>query len=348
MAVADATRTICALDKLIAERIDLCSQEALPALVGELLCEIVDNRLDALHLPGSGGTLARWQVLAAIAGHDLCLLKLYEAHTDALAILAEAGVTDLPLLSVWGVWCAEPPGALLRASRVAADGTLVLNGEKRWCSGATFATHALLSYRDEQGRACLAAVDLAQDGITIEDDAWKAVGMAATRTATLRLDGVLAAPVGPPGFYLERPGFWHGAIGIAAGWFGAAAVLAEKLRQALRHRNDPHGLAHLGEIDCQLAGALNQLREAAHFIDANPATTAHRLALSTRLQVEAASQSVLNHIGRALGPSPYCLDRHSARTLADLPVFLRQSHAERDLAQLGALCLESEGSPWQL
>ncbi|MBP0600646.1 acyl-CoA dehydrogenase [Herbaspirillum sp. LeCh32-8] len=333
---------------MIAGRIDQCPQEALPSLVGDLLCEIVDNRLDNLPLPGGGATLERWRVLAAVAAHDLSLLKLYEAHTDALAILGEAGVTDIPPLSVWGVWCAEPPGAVLRARRLAAEGALALDGEKRWCSGARFATHALISYRDEQRRSCLAAVDLGQDGIVVEDDAWKAIGMAATRTATLRFTGVHATPVGAPGFYLERPGFWHGAIGIAAGWFGAAAALAEKLRQALHNRNDPHGLAHLGEIDCQLSGALNQLREAARFIDTHPATITARLALSSRLQAEVAAQAVLAHVGRALGPAPYCLDRHSARILADLPVFLRQSHAERDLAQLGALSMESEESPWQL
>jgi hypothetical protein len=33
--------------------------------------------------------------------------------------------------------------------------------------------------------------------------------------------------------------------------------------------------------------------------------------------------------------------------MADLPVYLRQSHAERDLAVLGDLNL-LEGAPWQL
>jgi hypothetical protein len=40
-------------------------------------------------LPGNGATLQRWQCTALVAGYDLALLKLYEGHTDALAILAE-------------------------------------------------------------------------------------------------------------------------------------------------------------------------------------------------------------------------------------------------------------------
>lgn len=43
----------------------------------------------ALPLPGAGATLMRWQFLAALAARDLALVKIYEAHADALAILAE-------------------------------------------------------------------------------------------------------------------------------------------------------------------------------------------------------------------------------------------------------------------
>lgn len=337
-----------ALKDLVSDRLAACAQTDLPALVGELFCQMIDSGFDAIPLPGHGASLARWRMLAAVATQDLSLAKLFEAHTDALAILAEAGADDPPHFSVWGVWCAEPPGAVLHVRPVAAEHRLILNGEKQWCSGAASVTHALISYRDDDNQSCLAAVDLDQEGIRVQEDEWKAVGMSATRTATLHLTDVHATPVGAPGFYLSRAGFWHGAIGIAACWFGAAAALADSLRQALHHRRDPHALAHLGQVECNLAAAAQCLRDAAHAIDDNPAADTARLALRTRLQVEAAAQSVLTHIGRALGPMPYCRSRHSARLLADLPVFLRQSHAERDLAHLGALCIDSEESPWQL
>jgi hypothetical protein len=51
--------------------------------------------------------------------------------------------------------------------------------------------------------------------------------------------------------------------------------------------------------------------------------------------VEVAVDSVLAHVGRGLGATPFCRDSHFARLAADLPVFVRQSHAEKDLAQLG-------------
>ena len=48
-----------------------------------LLLRMISAGLDRLPLPGHGATLLRWQMLAAVAAHDLSLLKLYEGHTDA-------------------------------------------------------------------------------------------------------------------------------------------------------------------------------------------------------------------------------------------------------------------------
>ena len=53
---------------------------------------------------------------------------------------------------------------------------------------------------------------------------------------------------------------------------------------------------------------------------------------------------MLDRVGRALGAGPLCLDPVHAQRVADLPVYLRQSHAERDLAGLGALA--ADGADW--
>ncbi|MCA1323254.1 acyl-CoA dehydrogenase [Herbaspirillum sp. alder98] len=341
-----------AITQLVAAPLAQCNQTELPAVVGDLLCQLVDNGLDALPLPGEGDTLQRWRALAAVAGLDLSLAKLFESHTDALAILAQAGEDDLPHLALWGVWCAESPQAVLKVRPLARDETghdrLLLDGEKHWCSGAHVVSHGLISYRDAQGRSCLAALDLDQEGVQVIDDDWMAVGMAATRTARLQLKNAVARPIGSPDFYLQRPGFWQGGAGIAACWFGAATALADTLREQLAQRHDEHALARLGSTECALHAAAQCLRAAARWIDRNPATDAMRLTLRARLTVEAAAQQSINDIGAALGPRPYCADRRTARLLADLPVFLRQSHAGRDLAQLGATCLDTEHTPWQL
>jgi hypothetical protein len=97
-----------------------------------------------------------------------------------------------------------------------------------------------------------------------------------------------------------------------------------------------------------MAGAAALLRETAAAIDADPYADTSTAALRVRLAVEAAATTVLTQVTRALGAAPLCRDADFARLAADLPVFLRQSHAERDLAALGDMLSKQEHSPWLL
>jgi hypothetical protein len=53
-------------------------------------------------------------------------------------------------------------------------------------------------------------------------------------------------------------------------------------------------------------------------------------------------------VGRALGAGFYCKEARFARMAADLPVYLRQSHAERDLEALGRIVAMEGAAPWTL
>jgi len=55
---------------------------------------------------------------------------------------------------------------------------------------------------------------------------------------------------------------------------------------------------------------------------------------------------VLQRTGHALGPAPLTLDADPAARAADLTVYLRQHHAERDVARLGGLLVAEESLPW--
>lgn len=302
-----------------------------PQALGRCLRTLVEAGLDQLPLPGGGQTLERFQRLAKVGGHDLGLCKLYEGHTDALAIIQQLGGSPTPS-STWGMWAAEPPQARVRVSQ---GQRVVLNGRKAWCSGAAVLSHALLTAWDEHGRQQLVAVPLDQPGVTVTDQGWHAVGMSATASVEVLFDGAEAQAIGNPGDYLQRPGFWQGGIGIAACWYGAAQSIAERLRRHCAHGEEPHALAHLGAVDSALHAAAQVLRTSAWTIDAAPLDDAERLARRARAVVEQSAEQVIRHVGRALGAGPYCKDRQFARLIADLPVFLRQSHAERDLAALG-------------
>jgi hypothetical protein len=332
-----------------------------PRALGDAFAQLVERGVDRLPMPGHGATLERWRALSAVAACDLGLVKLFEGHTDALAILAELhgpGVDGpgghAPLVrpgSRWAVWAAQAPHARVEAVR--GEGVQVrLSGVQAWCSGAHAVTDALVvAWLDRE--PVLAAVPIGGPQTTLDTGRWHAVGMRATASGDVHFARAPAVLIGAPNAYVRRPGFWHGGAGIAACWFGAAAGLARRLRAAVAARPDAHRLVHLGDADVALAGAAALLRETAHLIDADPGADLHAAALRVRLCVEAAVDIVLAAVGRALGAAPYCLDAAFARALADLPVFIRQSHAERDLASLGEAIAEqaalSEGaSRWTL
>ncbi|MFM0751965.1 acyl-CoA dehydrogenase [Paraburkholderia strydomiana] len=334
-----------------------------PLALGAVLADLIEHEFDRaprMPLPGQGETLSRWRVLADVSAHDLGLVKLYEGHTDALAILAELHGPTPPSGSKWGVWASESPNARVRATRqtTGSNGAdVVLDGTKAWCSGAGVLSHALVTaWLDDQ--PVLAAVAMNHPSVSIDTSNWQAVGMQATASADVTFRGTPATLVGDAHAYVDRPGFWHGGAGIAACWYGAAARIGEVLRDACRQHADPHRLAHLGAVDCALAGAASVLRETATHIDAHPHAIVQREALRARLVVEDAATAVMRHTTRALGAGPLCRNGRFARAMADLPVFIRQSHAERDLAALGETLLqegggsthtcEPENSPWTL
>jgi alkylation response protein AidB-like acyl-CoA dehydrogenase len=315
-------------------------------VIAERLHELAQTGELQLPPPGAGQTRQRWAELAGFAREDVVLGRLAEAHTDAAAILVELGAQPVQPGQVWGVWAAEPPAPVVHAHRAGAQWQL--SGQKLWCSGAHTCTHTLLTAR--VGEQCaLFAVDLAQQGVSAVPDTWPAVGMAASDSGAVALDRADAVMVGAAGDYLSRPGFWHGAIGVAASWYGGACGVADALvAKAATGRADEHALAHLGHVSTALSGARWALAAAAEEVDADPRdeqgaaqSRAHRV----RALVEAAATQTMQHVGRALGAGPLCTDGAHAHRVADLTVYLRQSHAERDLAVLGRLVAEN-GATW--
>ncbi|SAK41262.1 hypothetical protein AWB79_00406 [Caballeronia hypogeia] len=315
---------------------------------GSALRALIDARLDRLPLPGRGNTAERWRALGTVAAFDLSLVKLYEGHTDALAILAELSAGHPDAGSAWAVWAAEPPDARLAALGPAETETVLLHGTKAWCSGAASVTHALLTAWNERNEPVLAAVDLRQPGVQVTDAGWQAVGMKASASVDVRFERVPARRLGAPRAYLERPGFWQGGAGIAACWFGAAAGIAAFVARDARRRPGHHKLVHLGAIDVTLSATAALLRETAAFIDRQPQADSMLQAMRARLAAERTATCVVERAGRALGAGPLCRDAHFAQLMADLPVFIRQSHAERDEASLAERVIAEERISWQV
>lgn len=304
--------------------------------------------------PGSGETLRLWSLLATLGAADLTAARVVEAHLDALAILGQAGAVP-EQGTTWGVFAAEAPGVRLDAARAAdtaGNDDWVLSGTKPWCSLAGRLDSALVTAHTPGERRRLFEVGLRSPGVEVQRGDWTSRGLAQVTSGPVHFDRVTARPVGEDGWYLARPGFAWGGIGVAACWYGGAVGLGRALlRAAERREPDQLALLHIGTVDAALTGARAVLVAAAADVDSGVAEgeAGSRLALRVRRVVAATAELVLTTVGHALGPAPLTFDDDHARRVADLTVYIRQEHAERDAAALGRSVLVAQpegGAGW--
>ena len=296
---------------------------------------------------GRGDTWSYFGALATLGSVDLTVARTLEPHLDALSILDQAGGRlDLSTVGVdgdstWGVFAAHAPGARLDAVRHGQG--WVLDGTKPWCSLAADLSHAIITAHTGPTSRRAFAISLGE-GVSPLPGTWVSRGLVDVPSGGLQLDAVTAVPVGEDEWYLTRPGFAWGGIAVAAVWFGAAQALRDQLVSAAGRREpDQVGLMHVGHLDAVLFAAETSLRHAADVIDAGGAdgTAGAVLAARVRAVVVTAAETCLTVVAHALGPAPLTSDEEHARRVADLTVYVRQHHAERDLAALGALVLQS-------
>ncbi|MGI9015913.1 MAG: hypothetical protein ACR2HR_02215 [Euzebya sp.] len=303
-------------------------------LTSQLRMMVTEGHLD-MPIPGTGQTAQR-----LLALHDLArtrtvgLARLAEAHTDAVAICAEADTLPASA-AVYGVWAAEIPG-----NQVTADlSTGTMTGGKGFCSGLGIIDHALVTCVDEDGRQVLVDVDVRPaDTLSWDTGGWHSSALADTHTGQISFVGhPISQLIAGADFYLDRPGFWHGALGPAACWAGAATGLAD----AAEHMTgpDPHRLAHLGSMRSAAWAMEASLRHAGNQVDAEPddVVAARYRALAARHTIERSCTDLLDHFSRSLGPRPFVGHAQVAQRYVDTHLYLRQDHAERDLQALAQL-----------
>ncbi len=302
-------------------------------------------RTDAVNLPlpGSGDTWRRFETLASWSSRDLSVGRLVEGHADATAILSEAGMEPVDEGAIYGVWAARSRHGGTVAERV--SGGWRLTGSKEFCSGSGIIDRALVTADTEDGYRIF-DIALEKNVAAVHEDSWPAVGMSASVSETLEFAGPEipdAQVVGPPDFYTSRQGFWFGASGVAACWFGGAEGLARNLINSLPIEPNEHVLADLGLAVASLEAMREVLKSSANAIDADPTDAAGQSryrALVARQFVHDAATEVLARVGSAGGARPLCHDATQSRRVADLYVYLSQHHGGIDAAALGRLARE--------
>ncbi|WP_420452167.1 hypothetical protein [Ilumatobacter sp.] len=290
-----------------------------------------------LPMPADGEGAERLLRLCDIARNQpVGVARLAEAHTDAVAILTEAGRTAPPDVA-YGVWASEQPGEAVVLDRA----TWTVSGRKPFGTGVGIVDRALITVVDSDGTRLLLDVDVTPSSTVVgETVGWATSALSDTATAAIVLDEHPVGPddvVGGPDWYLTRPGFWHGACGPAACWAGSAIALADTASRLVDddpHRRAQHGalVAARWSLLALLVGAGSQMDDA-H----DDAAEAEFVARSLRQVVERTCTDVLDRFGRAFGPRPFTSDVDTAQRAHDLHLYLRQHHGERELGSLSTL-----------
>ncbi len=298
---------------------------------------LATEHADAFPLPGSGDTRRLWESLATVASVDLTVARTLEPHLDAEAVLTQAGLAGLWSSGTWGVYAAEGPGPRLEA-----------RDEER-PHPPRRAQAVVLARRLAQPRPRHRLVRSERPGACMPSSWATRASWSGTPPGSPAASPTCRAARSPSPASRPRP--WAGPAGIStapaspgaasgsprSGSAGRSASPDACSTQAAERELDQIGQMHLGAVDAAIVTARTVLRDAAAQVDAGLAEgpAGAVLALRCRQVVAAAAERVLERVDHALGPAPLALEREHAARVADLRLYLRQEHAERDQAALG-------------
>jgi hypothetical protein len=294
----------------------------------------------ALPQPGSGETQKRFAALRSIASQNPSLGRLMEAHEDAVAILAEAG-SERPVNVTMGVWAssASATKVLLKAT---PDGEFVLSGRTAFCGGAAFVDASLVLAEfqalsdDENARSeQLVLLSMNQTGVVVEEDSWPSTVFAEAGIRSVSFQNVHVGAnqlVGPPGFYGSRPGFWHGAMGVAALWAGMADALVAMRKPEVG--SDQISRVRDGRIHALVWSVTAALEHGARRIDENPHSTSGSDAIFARHHIYEAVKTIVGLVQDEAGPRRLAFDEELNQQIQSIELAIRQCHGDGDLLLL--------------
>ena len=274
--------------------------------------------------------------LAEVAGIDLCLARLVEGHVDARRILAQAGTR--PVDGVYGVWASRSAGTGVRA--IQGPEGWHLSGQVRFASGVDVIDRVLLpGWVDDRTHLLF---DIAADVVQPDRSTWHTSAMDASRSFTVVVDSIAGDPIGEENFYLDRPGFVVGGLGVAAVWAGGARAVTDQVATGLRTFSaSPHQLRRLGRMEQAAWQAGVLVEHVAERIDDLDRGAVERSVASARSGVVDACETVIDEAAKIVGPGGLVGSARLARTLADLQLYIRQHHADHTWEAAGQHTLKS-------
>ena len=348
-ALAEALRRFAGAERAV--RAEAAARDADAQVPGASLAALHAGGLLGVTLPGPDGGLGLAGVdllhlLRRVGRASLPVARLYEGHVNALLLTARYGTpaqarqaaADVHAGHVFGVWNTEDGDGL---HLHAGENGWTLRGGKTFTSGGAAVTRALVTAErpDGGGRQLLLLGQL--DAARFDASFWQPLGMRATASARLTLDG-LPVPadtlIGLPGDYYAQPEFGGGALRFLAAQLGGADALVDAARDALQQlgrAGDPAQALRFADAAGRAEGAWQIVLEGARRLERGETGEALLAYVSlARAQTEDACLLVAEATERAVGARGLLEPNPAARLLRDLRMYLRQPAP--DAARLAA------------
>lgn len=286
--------------------------------------------------------------LARLGAVDSPSGRVAEGHVDAVRILAQAGRVPVPG-ALYGVWASRSRGTG-PAAAPEGDGWRVA-GTLRFASGVGALDRSLVTAVDPDGRHLL--LDLQVGTWAGDEDSWGTSAMAGSRSLTVEVDELVpaSAVVGTPGWYLQRPGFLPGGVGVAAVWWGATTHLVALARRAgERAPATPERAMRWGSIRARLTAAGATLTEAGRVLEELLPTGSRErwdavgedararlagLSAETRAVVGDAARQVLVDVRELAGAAGMAYESELVGAWEDLALYVAQHPSDRATTGLG-------------
>jgi alkylation response protein AidB-like acyl-CoA dehydrogenase len=292
---------------------------------------------------GRQGAAQLLQLFLLLGEASLPVARLIEAHVNALQLivrygsqtLAQQAAADAAAQHLFALWVTDPAGGTLLLKP--ESGGFVLAGAKAFCSGAGWATRALLTAESPAGTQMLVAA-LPQHSRVLPSQI-KLSGMRAATTGSVDFSGLHVSPealLGGAGDYLREPVFSAGAWRSAAAALGGLTALLKLHRAEILQRRrdaDPHQRARFGQLVLAHETARLWMEQAALrgcLEDDAPEAIVAYINLA-RLAVEAACLDAMRLTQRSLGLAAFMAGHPAERLCRDLATYLRQPAPDETL-----------------
>ncbi|MDN5772029.1 MAG: hypothetical protein L0H24_14195, partial [Microlunatus sp.] len=291
------------------------------------------------------------EALLRLGSTDIPLARLVEGHIDALRTLAQADCGPRPGAR-YGVWASRSAGTGIAA--VAEADHLRLDGIIRFASGAGILDRALVPVWLDQDTHLLVDLDVAE--LPVDRSHWQTSAMRVSQSHTVMVHGVSvsrADVVGEPSFYLHRPAFLPGGVGVAAVWTGGLIRTLDVVVAMLSGRAvSPAQDARLGRARLQLITALTCVRAAGRRLDEilpmerNPtgenaggdsddSELIAAVSAESRAVVAGAVMTALAEVRVLAGPAGLAFDPDLGHALDDLGLYVAQLNLDAEVTRLG-------------